>query len=120
VRFLEGNAELLPLSPDSFDRVCCTLTLHEMPPTVRRNVLREARRVARPYGRIYVVDWHMPDTLVRGLLLHLLILLAFRPEIRVDFICGGLVGEVTGAGFVVEDYATFAAGGLQLVVARKI
>ncbi len=120
VRFVEGNAERLPFESDGFDRVCCTLSLHEMPVAVRRNVLAEMRRVTRPYGHVYLVDWHLPHTLLRGLLLHALILLSQRTKIGVEFLTGGLVAEVTRAGFAVEDYATFAAGGLQLVAARKV
>ncbi len=120
VRFVEGNAERLPLEGDAFDRVCCTLSLHEMPPAVRQAALRELRRVTRPFGRVYLVDWHLPDGLLRGLLLHAAIRLALRPEIGVDFLTGGVVAEATAAGLVVERFATFAGGGLQLVVARKV
>lgn len=120
VRFVEGNAEVLPFAPDSFERACCTLTLHEMPQLVRRNVLREMRRVTRPFGRIYLVDWHLPYSYLRSLLLQTIILLSLRPEIGPDFLTGGLVAEVTAAGFVVEDFVTFGEGGLQLVVGRKV
>jgi demethylmenaquinone methyltransferase/2-methoxy-6-polyprenyl-1,4-benzoquinol methylase len=120
VRFALGNAERLPFAGDSFDRVCCALSLHEMPSTVRENVLAEMRRVTRPYGHVYLLDWHLPHTLLRGLLLHALILLSLRTAIGVEFLTGGLAGEVTRAGFVVEDYATFAGGGLQLVGGRKV
>jgi demethylmenaquinone methyltransferase/2-methoxy-6-polyprenyl-1,4-benzoquinol methylase len=120
VRFVEGNAERLPFTDGSFDRVCCALALHEMPSAVRQNVLAEMRRVTRAYGHVYLVDWHLPHTLLRGLLLHALILLSLRTAIGVEFLTGGLVSEVTRAGFAVEDYATFAGGGLQLVSARKV
>jgi demethylmenaquinone methyltransferase/2-methoxy-6-polyprenyl-1,4-benzoquinol methylase len=120
VRFALGNAERLPFSSDGFDRVCCALSLHEMPAAVRRNVLAEMRRVTRPYGHVYLLDWHLPHTLLRGLLLQLLIRLSLRTAIGVEFLTGGLAGEVTRAGFAVEDYATFAGGGLQLVAARKV
>ena len=120
VRFVEGNAEVLPFAPDSFERVCCTLTLHEMPALLRRNVLREMRRVTRPFGRVYLLDWHLPRGYLRSLLLQTIILLSLRPEIGPDFLTGGLVGEVTSAGFVVEDFLTFGEGGLQLVVGRKV
>ena len=120
VRFVEGNAEVLPFAPDSFERVCCTLTLHEMPALLRRNVLREMRRVTRAFGRVYILDWHLPRSYWRSLLLQTIILLSLRPEIGPEFLTGGLVGEVTSAGFVVEDFVTFGDGGLQLVVGRKV
>ncbi|MFW5926514.1 MAG: rhodoquinone biosynthesis methyltransferase RquA [Wenzhouxiangella sp.] len=51
------DAEALKHADDSFDTVVVFLLLHEMPPEVRRNTLREAARVLRPGGRLVIAEY---------------------------------------------------------------
>jgi len=50
------NAEALPFADGFFDAVTSTYLLHELPRHVRRNVLREARRVLKPGGLLVLGD----------------------------------------------------------------
>lgn len=51
-----GNAESLPVPDASQDAVTSIFLFHELPPKVRRNVLRECARVLKPRGRLILVD----------------------------------------------------------------
>jgi ubiquinone/menaquinone biosynthesis C-methylase UbiE len=52
------DASRMSFPAGMFDLVTLVLTLHEMPPAVRRAVVEECRRVAKPDGRIMIIDFH--------------------------------------------------------------
>jgi ubiquinone/menaquinone biosynthesis C-methylase UbiE len=51
-----ANAEHLPVADDSQDALTSIFLFHELPPKVRRAVLRECARVLMPGGRLVLVD----------------------------------------------------------------
>jgi ubiquinone/menaquinone biosynthesis C-methylase UbiE len=57
VEFSEGVVEALPYPDQHFDVVLSTLMLHHLGPKVRRQCASEVRRVLRPGGRWFVVDF---------------------------------------------------------------
>ena len=61
---VEGDATALPFEDASFDVTHIAFALHDMPPSMRLPVLAEMRRVTRPGGRVFVVDYYLPP---RGL-----------------------------------------------------
>jgi ubiquinone/menaquinone biosynthesis C-methylase UbiE len=46
----------LPVADNSQDALISTFLFHELPPKVRRVVLRECARVLKPRGRLVLVD----------------------------------------------------------------
>lgn len=55
-RYLVGRAEALPLDGGSVDLVVFMRSLHHVPPEHLDESLREARRVLRPGGAVYVAE----------------------------------------------------------------
>jgi ubiquinone/menaquinone biosynthesis C-methylase UbiE len=61
------DASQISFASGTFDLVMIALALHEMPAAVRPVVLRECRRVAKPDGRILIIDFHCgPYSFPRG------------------------------------------------------
>ncbi|MEX0589907.1 MAG: class I SAM-dependent methyltransferase [Xanthobacteraceae bacterium] len=51
-----ANGEQLPVADASQDAVTSIFTFHELPPEVRRIIVRESARVLQPGGRLVIVD----------------------------------------------------------------
>jgi ubiquinone/menaquinone biosynthesis C-methylase UbiE len=64
VTLVEGDAAALPFEDAGFDVTHIAFALHDMPPAMRPRVLAEMRRVTRPGGTVFVVDYFLPS---RGL-----------------------------------------------------
>jgi ubiquinone/menaquinone biosynthesis C-methylase UbiE len=58
--FVRGDAEQLPFRADTFDLVSCQCSFHHMPKP--QLVLREMVRVAKPEGRLMIIDPLAPES----------------------------------------------------------
>lgn len=56
VRYVQANAEELPIDDASVDVVFSVYLFHELPPSARRAVIAEAARVLRPGGLFVITD----------------------------------------------------------------
>ena len=67
IAFDRGSAHELPYADASFDRVVCSFVFHHLPAELRPAALREMRRVLKPRGSLYLLDFGGPDGPSRGL-----------------------------------------------------
>lgn len=61
LNFVLASADHLPFAGHFFDLVSMSLALHEIPETRRLAFTAEMRRVARPGGRIMIMDYGTPE-----------------------------------------------------------
>ena len=99
----EGEARALPFADDSFDRTCVALGLHEMPPSVRREALRELVRVTKRDRRIVIVDYALPPgRAARWLVFHAVKL--YERDNYAEFVTSDLATMLAEAGMsIVTD-----------------
>lgn len=56
VELLHANAENMPYKSNTFDIVCLSYILHEVPITNTLNIIKECHRILKPNGTIAIVD----------------------------------------------------------------
>ena len=56
IELVKGNAEELPFEDNSHQAISCVYLFHELPRTVRENVLKEFFRVLEPGGILVIAD----------------------------------------------------------------
>lgn len=64
-----GDATALPHSDSAFDLVFTSLFLHQLEPDVRAAALSEMARVAKPGGRVLIVDYNSGTLKTKGYLM---------------------------------------------------
>ena len=68
IELVDGSAAELPFPDQAFDAVFCTLVLHHLPDAMHERALVEMCRVLRPGGRVVIVEWQQPTSLLSALL----------------------------------------------------
>jgi demethylmenaquinone methyltransferase/2-methoxy-6-polyprenyl-1,4-benzoquinol methylase len=125
IALVEANAAAIPFASGSFDRVVIPHALHEMPRETRAAVLREARRVLRPGGRLAVLELDDPPGRLRRILLGawlgywLPYPINFENPTRRDLVRHGLRPELGAAGFTEIRKRSLYRGAMQVVEARR-
>ena len=109
VSFEQAVVEAMPFPAQKFDAVLSTLMLHHLPRPVREQCAREMRRVARPGGRIVVVDFGARTG--AGSILE-----RFHRHGRIE--PAEIQRVLTDAGLRVEQSGAMGLHDLQFVVAR--
>ncbi len=124
VPLVEADATQIPFAAGCFDAVVIPHALHEMPRATRIAALRDARRVLRRAGRVFVLDLDDPPSLLLRLLLGLWLgywlpyPLNFENPTRRDMVRHGLLNELTQAGFGDAEKISKFRGTMQVVTAR--
>jgi demethylmenaquinone methyltransferase / 2-methoxy-6-polyprenyl-1,4-benzoquinol methylase len=133
VEFMQGDALAMPLADASFDAVTIAFGIRNM--ADRARCLSEMRRVLRPRGRLFVLEFSKPRPWFRplyGLYLRLVVPLVagaltgdrgayeyLRGSIAAFPDRDALSGEIRAAGFADVSSAGMTAGIVALHTARK-
>jgi ubiquinone/menaquinone biosynthesis C-methylase UbiE len=104
IRFLQMDATAMDFSDDAFDVSSVSFGLHDMPPDVREQVLREMARVTR--GKVVITEYRSPP----------------NPLLRALYIAvGSLYESQYFPGFVRSDFeGLLARCGLEVVEQRHV
>jgi len=63
LKFRVGDCSKIPFGDNTFDLVTASLALHELPTKLLKEVFGEIRRVLKKNGRIFVLDFTLPQPL---------------------------------------------------------
>jgi ubiquinone/menaquinone biosynthesis C-methylase UbiE len=122
VSFSVQDATATNFEAESFDGVTVIAALHEMPREMRLAVLRECNRVLRPGGRLLVGEHARSRNVFARRFNEAVFRLISRPEERVtlaDMLDHGIETEMGASGFSIEEQASLALGGFQLILGKK-
>lgn len=70
VKFKLADATNLPFEDRHFDVSCISFALHDMPSSIRENVLKEMVRVTKPEGIIVIADYALPKNNIGRFLIY--------------------------------------------------
>ncbi|HBL12756.1 MAG TPA: SAM-dependent methyltransferase [Cyanobacteria bacterium UBA11162] len=117
-QYVEGFAEDMPLPDNQFDLVHTSVAMHEMPPAILQQILKEVYRVLKPGGVFALVDFHKPTNLLvwPGVALFLWL---FETQTAWQLLETDLVGLLKETGFEVCNHALYAGGSLQVIQVKK-
>jgi len=122
-----GDASRMPYHDGEFDLVVMSMALHEMPPSMRGDVIGEIKRVLKEDGRILFIDYHRIHLRTgKGWLsraaIHFVEFLAGRNHFRNyrSFLAhNGLSGLIEAHGLSVEKRKIVSGGNLALLLCRR-
>lgn len=66
VRLVQAMADATPFADNTFDAVVSSLLFHHLPTATKHRTLREMRRIVKPGGTLYVLDWGPPHPTLTG------------------------------------------------------
>lgn len=123
-----GDASHMPYSDEIFDLAVAFLAFHEMPPTIRSNVMNESKRVIKKDGRILLVDYHpSPIRFPKGWFLKIVItfieFLAGKEHFRNYrhfLLCRGLPPLIIEHQLSVEKKKIVGGGNIGLFLLKKM
>lgn len=118
VKFVQGWAEQMPFSDQSFDLVLTSTALHEMTPNQLQQILCEVYRVLKPGGKFSLVDFHRPTNPLFWPPLATFLYL-FETETAWQLLQTDLGQSLEQVGFTLDQTNLYAGGSLQVVLVTK-
>ncbi len=112
--FLQMDASSMTFPNQEFDVVTISLGLHDMPVAIRTAVLQEAKRVLKPDGKLYILEYDLPTTKLSKVIATNLINTFesryFKPFTQLNF-----TQYLTDQGFTIHQKTSHLFSHLQLL-----
>lgn len=119
VKFEVADATTLRFPSNSFDVVCVSFALHDMPLFIREKVLKEIVRVTKPKGAIVIVDYDLPHNPIgRALIYHLITL--YEGRYYKQFIASDLEALLGKTGIEIEAKLSALLGAGRIVKGSRM
>lgn len=119
VKFEVADATTLRFPSNSFDVVCVSFALHDMPLFIREKVLKEMVRVTKPKGTIVIVDYDLPrNPIGRALIYHLITL--YEGEYYKQFIASDLEALLGKTGIEINAKLSVLLGAGRIVKGSRM
>ncbi|OGP17469.1 MAG: hypothetical protein A2Z79_06865 [Deltaproteobacteria bacterium GWA2_55_82] len=115
---VRGEAQALPFTDASFDRVIASMGLHEAAPSAAMVALGEAKRVIKDGGTLAILDFHRAEGAATRAAQSLLFTF-FEGDCAKEWVRGDLQSLLTGLGFRDFRRSFFLNRFLQLVTVKK-
>ena len=117
-KYVEAMAQDMPFADAQFDLVHTSVAMHEMKPSVLRQILKEVYRVLKPGCVFALVDFHKPTNFLFWPALSVFLLL-FETQTAWQLLESDLVELLKDVGFEVSVHTLHAGGSLQVIQGRK-
>ncbi|MEX0811072.1 MAG: methyltransferase domain-containing protein [Chitinophagales bacterium] len=112
--FLQMDASEMKFQDHKFDIVTISLGLHDMPQEIRTAVLKEVKRVLKKDGKLYILEYDLPQNKFIGWCSSYLIN-TFESKYYLNFIKSELSDYLNTFGFKIEGKTNYLSGHLQLL-----
>jgi demethylmenaquinone methyltransferase/2-methoxy-6-polyprenyl-1,4-benzoquinol methylase len=118
VKFEAADATQLRFQANTFDVICISFALHDMPLAIRERALYEMARVTKWNGVMVIVDYDLPENKIsRGLIYRLITL--YEGEYYKQFITCDLAALLRKTGFTVIEQHTILFGAGRMIKAVR-
>ena len=118
VKFEVSDATRLRFEANRFDITCVSFALHDMPLTIREQVLKEMARVTNPNGMIVIVDYELPRRGIGRTLIYRLITL-YEGEYYKQFIVSDLEALLKDTNIEVMKKSSILMGAGRILLGTK-
>ncbi len=118
IKLEAADATRLRFGAESFDITCISFALHDMPLSIREQVLKEMVRVTKSAGLIMIVDYDLPRNRIGASLVYRFVSL-YESQYYKKFIYSDLHGLLEKAGIEIKDQRKMLLGAARILKGAK-
>ena len=114
VKFEQMDASKMRFEEESFDCVTISLGLHDMPLEIRSAVLKEVKRVLKKGGRLFILEYDLPENEIVGSISSRFINI-YESKYYLDFVQSDFEYYLKSFGFKLEKKTNYLFHYLRLL-----
>jgi ubiquinone/menaquinone biosynthesis C-methylase UbiE len=118
VEFKNADAANIPFQDNYFDVTCISFALHDMPIIIRKKVLSDMVRVTKKSGIITIVDYSLPKSKLRKILIYNLIKF-YESKYYTDFIKSDFYKILQESGIQIEKELSTMGDAIKIIKSMK-